>query len=313
MFAFSLNENIFETPFVFDQTPLIIQIMDKDLSLPSDTSPDQFHNELNVQLVGEDSHKFVLKKMDILMPASSFYRLVALSSFDAEVKDLYELEIIVFDGQTTVKAPIIISINDMNDNSPRFKFEQEESTGLTSPVKISPDNRLVEISIDENRGALKFIYQFRSVDLDKTHKMKETLYRITSIQANRQGFNNLRSVFDLDRKTGELRVSSSGNQLLDRELFEYFNLTVRAYNPENELVNDEVTLRVLLNDLNDNPPMFDELVYGYNLREKNTFPAIVAVLNAQDRDQGANGHITYTIETINQRDYKNREYFYIDG
>ncbi len=309
IYTFNLDENINRTPYVLDQTPTIIQITDIDLNLPSDASAAQFQNELNVQLIGKDSHKFLLKKMNISTPASAFYRLVALTPFDAETKNLYELEINVFDGQTTVKAPLTVSINDVNDNRPRFKFEEEAS----SITKINREDHLVEVSIDENRPALDFVYLFKSIDLDRTPKMNETLYKITSVSANRQGFNNLMSVFELDSATGELRVGRGGSAMLDRELFEYFKLTVRAYNPENESVRDEMTLVVRLDDLNDNAPVFDELVYGYNLREKNAFPAVVAPLNAQDKDQGANGHVTYTIEAINGREYKNEEFFYIDG
>lgn len=120
-YVMSVSENIFQTPFALEESSDLIQITDNDLKLPSGTDLPKFQNAaLNVQLKGSDSHKFTLERIANISSAySSFYRLVALSPFDAEHKQMYELDINVFDGQTTVMAPLTIRIKDVNDNSPR--------------------------------------------------------------------------------------------------------------------------------------------------------------------------------------------------
>lgn len=119
-YIFTLSENILKTPFVIDGESLI-HISDFDLKMPTDETLPEFQNsQLNIQLMGIDSHKFRLNRLtEISSSYSGFYRLEALSSFDAEMKDVYEFDINVFDGKTTIKAPLVIRINDVNDNIPR--------------------------------------------------------------------------------------------------------------------------------------------------------------------------------------------------
>lgn len=151
---------------------------------------------------------------------------------------------------------------------------------------------------------------FNSTDFDRTTAMNQTFYKITNVDSHKLGF-DLRSVFHLDSKTGELIVASS--QLLDRELFEFFILTISAYNPENVTMADTLSITIKLRDLNDNVPVFEQLLFTYSLREKSTFPSVIAVLNANDIDIGENGFVTYSIEEINQAPYENKDFFSIDG
>jgi hypothetical protein len=120
-YSISLNENIFETPFVIEEYSGLIKIIDNDLKLQSgEDLPEDQNDLLNVQLIGHDSHKFTLERIANISTAySSFYRVISLSSFDAELKDIYDLEIRAFDGKYTTLVPLTIRINDINDNFPR--------------------------------------------------------------------------------------------------------------------------------------------------------------------------------------------------
>lgn len=169
---------------------------------------------------------------------------------------------------------------------------------------------ITNLDIDENLSVGTPVITVKAFDADKTTEMNQTNYRITSITSNKLGF-NLNSIFTIDRETGQIQVAS--NQLIDRELFEYFNVTVRAFNPHDERMHDEVALIFRLNDLNDNKPVFDEAVYQMTIREKSLFPRAIMDLNAVDLDLGTNAHVTYFIKKMNGKAHDHRDTFYIEA
>ena len=58
-YSISLNENIFETPFVIEEYSGLIKIIDNDLKLQSgEDLPEDQNDLLNVQLIGYDSHVY---------------------------------------------------------------------------------------------------------------------------------------------------------------------------------------------------------------------------------------------------------------
>lgn len=290
LYELTMDENM-AVPYTIDQ---LIHVSDEDLKFNgNDKLPVNQISALNVQLNGDDADKFRLEKVDEISTVySSFYRVVAMKSFDAEKKSTYNLEISAFDGETSVVSDIEIKINDLNDNEPLFP----EST--------------VEVNIDENLPSDSLVLTIKATDLDLTEKMNQINYRIINVAADRDGF-NINNIFKLDSETGELRVNK--DDLLDRELFEFFNLTISAYNTENHGSSSNVNVIVRLDDVNDNTPEFEQSSYLINLREKSHFPRGLMKLNAEDNDQGSNSLITYTIRTINGITYENEKIFKIKG
>ena len=55
------------------------------------------------------------------------------------------------------------------------------------------------------------------------------------------------------------------------------------------------TLSVLLQDENDNAPIFEQDKYTFKIKENNDPGAILATLRATDADVGENGEVRYTI------------------
>ena len=252
---------------------------------------------LNVQLSGEDSNKFTLTRMvSMSTPHSSFYRLDTLVSFDYETKSVYELEVNVFDGRFTAEASIEIHINDLNDNRPIFAKTH------------------YEFKVDENSALNTFIGRLNATDKDRTIEMKKISYKIIEVLGKPfSQLAGLNQVFSLDSNTARLTVNS--NELLDHELFEYFNLTVVAFNQDMSSPDMIDTCHVLVrvNDLNDNWPKFERSPYIVNLKEKSTFPRALLRLAATDLDSGSNGFIRFSIDSINGQEYNgNDPVFLID-
>ena len=55
------------------------------------------------------------------------------------------------------------------------------------------------------------------------------------------------------------------------------------------------TVSVMLQDENDNPPVFSQSTYTFSLRENNEPDVLVATLSATDMDTGRNGFIRLQI------------------
>ena len=79
----------------------------------------------------------------------------------------------------------------------------------------------------------------KAFDADRTTEMNRTNFKITRVSSNKLGF-NLNNIFTIDKETGQIKVAD--NQLVDREIFEYFNVTVKAFNTQDERMSDEISL-----------------------------------------------------------------------
>ena len=180
----------------------------------------------------------------------------------------------------------------MNDNAPSF------------------DQKIYEFQLDENSRQNTLVGHVLANDLDQTPVNRIVYYKLLSVhvrpgvlnpnrgQNGQMQLNDLSS-FRLDDKTGEISVLDGS--LLDREMFEAFNLTVLAYNyGDYKRVVDKALVVIYLSDLNDNAPVLNFESITINLREKATqLPRLVLDLNAKDYDLAENGTVHFRIRSIN--------------
>lgn len=86
-----------------------------------------------------------------------------------------------------------------------------------------------------------------------------------------------------------------------------------AYNPDSPDLFDTTRVLVHLNDLNDQTPRFERQIYSVSIREKwKKLPRLLGRLQARDLDNGENGTVMYSIESINGRPAGSQPPFYID-
>ena len=90
--------------------------------------------------------------------------------------------------------------------------------------------------------------------------------------------------FSLDSSTAVLRVA----KLLDRDVatggFQYFNIVVMATDNGAPQKSVTGTLRVNLNNVNDNPPQFDKSFYNVTLPENTSIGDLVTLVTVTDHD-----------------------------
>ncbi len=99
--------------------------------------------------------------------------------------------------------------------------------------------------------------------------------------------------YDLTRSDLSLVV----DQNLDRELISSYKFDIIAYDGGNQT--GILHVYIIINDVNDSPPKFDQLIYTIkNISENIPIGSIILRVHATDADEGINGDITYHL--INQ-------------
>ena len=190
---------------------------------------------------------------------------------DREVQSVLNLTVIARD--LGVPAPlqdtiyVVVRLLDVNDFVPQFTEE------------------VYMISIIEDSVIGSSVAEISARDLDKGPNGTITY----SIIQGGEG------VFVIDPSTGEI----STNSTLDHESVSSYNLVIRAAdNPSNisDQLSAEVNVSILIEDFNDNFPVFSQEAYNVSILDNVTRSDPLLQLAATDIDSGSNGMVTYRIE-----------------
>ncbi|KAM4709804.1 protocadherin Fat 1 [Discoglossus pictus] len=190
-----------------------------------------------------------------------------LTPLDRELKDQYTLNITVYDlgiPQKSAWRLIDIGVLDANDNSPEFL----------------QDSYFVEVLENEQRNSA--IIQIEAVDKDLGVN-GEVRYSILTDTDK----------FTIDSKTGVVKAIAP----LDREKEQMHLLKIEARDQaENEpQLFSTVILKVLVEDVNDNPPTFMPSNYHVKIREDLPVGTVVTWLEASDPDLGLSSQVRYSL------------------
>nr|XP_004664738.2 protocadherin beta-1 [Jaculus jaculus] len=82
---------------------------------------------------------------------------------------------------------------------------------------------------------------------------------------------------------------------LDREDVSGYNITLVAMDTGPPSLSTETVIEVLLSDINDNPPVFQEDSYILTVRENNSPAVFIGKVCAKDLDLGENAQVTYSL------------------
>lgn len=140
-----------------------------------------------------------------------------------------------------------------------------------------------------------FVIQVKAEDVDDD----EIEYKFVLFVGERERFR-------LDSKTGVITTQYTFDRdepIREKEIY----ITVRATDDGKPKLDDVCTFKVTIEDVNDNPPVFDKVKYDERMSEDRKVGQIVTRITASDLDDGDNSYIEY--EIIKEKDY---EYFNID-
>ncbi|KAL4715527.1 hypothetical protein ACJJTC_009153 [Scirpophaga incertulas] len=99
---------------------------------------------------------------------------------------------------------------------------------------------------------------------------------------------NDRIPFILDSHTGILTLKEP----LDRETIAEYEILIRA---DDGVQYTDITIIVQVTDTNDNPPIFKESAYSFDIPENAARGSVVGTISAMDLDSGSNAQLTYTV------------------
>ncbi|XP_073212229.1 protocadherin gamma-A12-like isoform X16 [Lepidochelys kempii] len=187
-------------------------------------------------------------------------------------KCLLQLEIFV---QEQVKLYTIeIEITDINDNAPSFQVEELElkisETTSTGSRFLLPDAQDPDIGSNSIQS-----FQFSS---------------------NRH--------FSLDVQTGADGAKYAElvlEKILDREEQAVYNLVLTAIDGGDPVRSGTARIRIIVEDANDNAPVFTQSVYKVNVLENVSIDTLLVTVNATDLDEGMNAEVTYSFRKISEK------------
>jgi len=187
-------------------------------------------------------------------------RFILNKPLDREKQEQYVLEIQVYDGLHAAHTKLIIKVEDVNDNPPRFTYIQYIFRIEEEPDVGSVIGQIWATDEDLSRGG--------DVNYEIRGELANTLLKIT--------------------KNGSIIVRTKHSSF-DREQNSDFHFTVAAYDNGDPILTNTVEVTVLLEDINDNPPTFPfPVYYGWVLEDDmNPMPQTVTLdihLNATDLD-----------------------------
>ncbi|KAM4590460.1 protocadherin-16-like isoform 1-T2 [Fundulus diaphanus] len=201
---------------------------------------------------------------------------------DRELRDRYSFIAVTMTGVT---IEVTIKVNDINDHAPKFPrnrvtFKIPEQTAIGTRFPLEP-------AVDSDKG------QFTT----QGYLIKD---------------GNVGQTFTLETRRGSSEVLFLDlvvNGLLDREKRSTYTLSLEAFDGGSPKRTDQLTLDIIVQDINDNAPVFNQSRYHAIISENLQPGSNILQVFATDADEGDNGLVLYE---INRRQSDPDRYFVVD-
>uniref|UniRef100_A0A4W5QMN5 Cadherin domain-containing protein n=1 Tax=Hucho hucho TaxID=62062 RepID=A0A4W5QMN5_9TELE len=185
---------------------------------------------------------------------------------DYEKDKKYELRIEAKDqGGLTDSSKVIVEVIDVNDNAPVISV-----MSFTSPI-----------SEDSPPGTTIGIINVKDVDSGENGQVSCNLDQSIPFKIK----SNLRNYYTL--------VTDA---VLDRESVLEYNITVVATDAGSPPLSSRRTFHLKVSDVNDNAPLFPQVVYNSYVAENNSPGVSIFTVTAKDTDANQNARISYILE-----------------
>ncbi|XP_056373072.1 protocadherin gamma-C5-like isoform X9 [Hyla sarda] len=163
-----------------------------------------------------------------------------------------------------------IEILDINDNPPTF----------------SSEDRIIEVTELLAGPGVQFPLEIAE-DLD---------VGVNGVSQYTLNTNPYFSLSVKNRKDGTLIPQLILEKVLDREEKGEHNLILTAIDGGEPARSGTCRITIVVLDINDNPPVFNQSVYKISIRENLPLKTVILTLNATDQDDGANGEIQFSFD-----------------
>uniref|UniRef100_A0A5F8GEF6 Protocadherin gamma subfamily C, 5 n=1 Tax=Monodelphis domestica TaxID=13616 RepID=A0A5F8GEF6_MONDO len=176
-----------------------------------------------------------------------------------------------------------VEITDINDNVPKF---QVEKVGVKISETAAPGMRFpLPEAFDPDVG-------------------------MNSLQGYKLSPNHHFSLLVQSRADGAKYPQLVLELALDREEEPVHHLILTASDGGDPVRSGSAQVRVVVLDVNDNPPVFTQLIYSVNVPENVPKGTLLITVNASDPDEGINGEVAYSFRRQNE---KNLQIFQVNS
>ncbi|XP_056372732.1 protocadherin gamma-B1-like isoform X1 [Hyla sarda] len=222
------------------------------------------------------------RKLHIVSKVSEKYFSINLDNGDLYIAERIDREtlcraaadcVLTFDA--VVENPlnvfsIKINIQDINDNPPTFV------------------NDIVRIEMSESTSPGRRFLLHNAEDLD---------IGINSLISYRLSANQYFALGEKVSTDGSVFPELILEKPLDRETQDKHQLILTASDGGNPVQTGTAIINIIINDINDNSPVFTQDVYKVSVRENIPVNSTILQVSASDEDEGVNAQISYSFST----------------
>ncbi|XP_072920653.1 protocadherin Fat 1a isoform X7 [Hemitrygon akajei] len=197
-----------------------------------------------------------------------------ISALDFETHPAYKLTIRATDSLTGSYSEVFVDIvvEDVNDNPP--VFAERKYTATLSEASVVGTSVAQVTATDSDSGINKVLY-----------------YQLVEDEAKNFEY------FHIDSSSGLILTA----RMLDYERIQKYDLFVRALDNGKPQLSSDVIVTLHVTDLNDNPPLFNELLYQASVSEPITRGHFVTHVQATDADPSDVDKLRYSIVSGNDQ------------
>nr|XP_033799788.1 protocadherin Fat 1 isoform X2 [Geotrypetes seraphini] len=194
--------------------------------------------------------------------------IIVVAPLDFESHPAYKLSVQAMDSVTGAHADVFVDIvvEDVNDSPPVFT---EESYAVTLSEASAIGTSVVQVTATDADSGTNKIISYHLVE------------------------NNIQSTghFYIDSSNGLILTAKA----LDYEQVQQYKLLVRAMDTGMPPLSSDITVTVDVTDLNDNPPLFSQLLYETNISELSPRGHFITCIKASDADKSDADKLEYAI------------------
>ncbi|KAK0149004.1 Protocadherin Fat 3 [Merluccius polli] len=197
-----------------------------------------------------------------------------IHSLDYKKASSYRLTVRATDYLTGARAEVDIDVivQDVNDNQPLFEKMSYRAVLSETAMIGTPVLQVIATDSDSEKNSL-------------------VRYQIFSDTHNSTDY------FHIDSSSGLILTA----RMLDHEVVQSYDFTVRATDNGFPPLSSEVSVVVVVNDMNDNPPVFNQLLYEAYVSELAPRGHFVTCVQASDADSSDSDKLVYSILSGNER------------
>lgn len=191
----------------------------------------------------------------------------------------------------------VITIQNVTQLRSRYELKARVSDGRFSKM-VS-----VKINIRENKASsLKFTQTSYTASVQENSVEKKTLVIIAAVgsQVNEPLFYRILNPdrrFEISRTSGVLSFTGIP---FDREKQDVYDIVVEVSKEDKSSDVAHVLIRVTIEDVNDNPPLFVNLPYHVLVQKDTDVGQVIKQMSAIDADIGTNADVKYHLQELNE-------------